>query len=59
MENKLKTVCDVCALVTGGFGFFVENAPTIAAILSAIWLAIRIVEWAWAKINKRKFDFDG
>lgn len=47
MGDKGKNICDACAILASGFTFVFENAPQIAAVLSVIWLLLRIVEWFW------------
>lgn len=45
MDDKVKNGCDVFAVLLGMFTFFYENAPQIAALLSVVWLLLRIFEW--------------
>lgn len=37
-------------------GTLSQLLPQIAAILSIAWTVIRISEWAWSKIKRRKVD---
>lgn len=43
--ERAKTICDVCAIFASGFTFIFERGPQIAAVLSAIWLLTRLIEW--------------
>jgi hypothetical protein len=45
MGDNTKNACDACAILGAGLTFFYENAPQIAAVLSVLWLLLRIIEW--------------
>lgn len=53
--NDVKNAIDF--LSTGAaIGAAAQVLPTIAAVASLIWTAIRIGEWAYSKWKKRQFN---
>lgn len=48
--NIVKHVIDIGAIFTG-FASFMHWMPEVAALLSSIWLCIRIYEWATTKFK--------
>lgn len=52
MTDGAKNICDACAIGTAAFSFLFNNAPQIAAVLSVIWLMLRIIDWC-VRVYKR------
>lgn len=57
MSDGAKNICDVCAIGAAGFSFIFDNAPQIAAVLSVIWLLLRIIEWC-ARVYRKGLGND-
>ena len=47
---EIKNACDVLS-VCAAVGSLTLHLPTIAALASLVWTAIRIVEWAAKKVK--------
>ena len=59
MPDGAKNLCDACAIAASAFTFLFQNAPQIAAVLSVIWLALRIIEWGYRVYTKGLGSADG
>ena len=57
MSDGAKNICDACAIGASAFTFLFDNAPQIAAVLSVIWLLLRIIEWG-ARVYKKGLGND-
>ena len=52
-QETVKHGIDAVA-VAAGPAAYLDYAPNIAAVLSALWLATRLWDWIYAKLKKPK-----